>query len=75
MYTVERKGVDRLGLPSSMAVYAEIFEAVNAIVDPAVTSVFRKYENAIDYFHFSDQFSGYKPSEYVLFRPSWTFYS
>ncbi|OZC09457.1 hypothetical protein X798_03414 [Onchocerca flexuosa] len=62
-FTVERKGVDRLGLPSSIVVYAEIFEAVNAIIDPAVLSVFRKYENAIDYFHFSDQYSGYKPSD------------
>uniref|UniRef100_A0A8R1U089 PAT complex subunit CCDC47 n=2 Tax=Onchocerca TaxID=6281 RepID=A0A8R1U089_ONCVO len=62
-FTVERKGVDRLGLPSSIVIYAEIFEAVNAIIDPAVLSVFRKYENAIDYFHFSDQYSGYKPSD------------
>uniref|UniRef100_A0A915Q4V0 PAT complex subunit CCDC47 n=1 Tax=Setaria digitata TaxID=48799 RepID=A0A915Q4V0_9BILA len=63
LFTVERKGVDRLGLPSSIVVYAEMFEAVNAIIDPAVLSVFRKYESAIDYFHFSDQYSGYKPSD------------
>lgn len=63
LFTVERKGVDKLGLPSSIVVYAEMFEAVNAIIDPAVLSVFRKYESAIDYFHFSDQYSGCKPSE------------
>ncbi|VIO91326.1 CG17593-PA, putative [Brugia malayi] len=63
LFTIERKGVDRLGLPSSIVVYAEMFEAVNAIIDPAVLSMFRKYENAIDYFHFSDQYSGYKPSD------------
>lgn len=63
LFTVERKGVDRFGLPSSIVVYAEMFEAVNAIIDPAVLSVFRKYESSIDYFHFSDQYSGYKPSE------------
>ncbi|EJW88989.1 coiled-coil domain-containing protein 47 [Wuchereria bancrofti] len=63
LFTIERKGVDRLGLPSSIVVYAEMFEAVNAIIDPAVLSMFRKYEGAIDYFHFSDQYSGYKPSD------------
>ncbi|EFO26463.1 hypothetical protein LOAG_02022 [Loa loa] len=63
LFTVERKGVDRLGLPSSIVVYAEMFEAVNAIIDPVILSVFRKYESAIDYFHFSDQYSGYKPSD------------
>uniref|UniRef100_A0A0R3RU90 PAT complex subunit CCDC47 n=1 Tax=Elaeophora elaphi TaxID=1147741 RepID=A0A0R3RU90_9BILA len=63
LFTVERKGVDRLGLPASIVVYAEMFEAVNAIIDPVVLSVFRKYESAIDYFHFSDQYSGYKPSD------------
>ncbi|KAL4003548.1 hypothetical protein ACH3XW_8075 [Acanthocheilonema viteae] len=63
LFTVEKKGVDRLGLPSSIVVYAEMFEAVNAIIDPVVLSVFRRYESAIDYFHFSDQYSGYKPSD------------
>ncbi|VDN06760.1 unnamed protein product [Thelazia callipaeda] len=63
MFTVERKGLDKVGLSSSIVVYAEIFEAVNAIIDPTILSVFRKYESAIDYFHFSDQYSGYKPSD------------
>ncbi|VDM40026.1 unnamed protein product [Toxocara canis] len=63
VFTVERKGVDRLGLPSSMAVFAEISEAATAIIDPAVQTVVRRYESAIDYFHFSDQYSGPKPPE------------
>ncbi|MCP9259640.1 Coiled-coil domain-containing protein 47 [Dirofilaria immitis] len=63
LFTVERKGVDKLGLPSSIVIYAEMFEAVNAIIDSAILSVFRKYEDSIDYFHFSDQYSGYKPSD------------
>uniref|UniRef100_F1L2T6 PAT complex subunit CCDC47 n=1 Tax=Ascaris suum TaxID=6253 RepID=F1L2T6_ASCSU len=62
-FTVERKGVERFGLPSSMAVFAEISEAATAIIDPAVQTVVRRYESAIDYFHFSDQYSGPKPPE------------
>ncbi|VDK49013.1 unnamed protein product [Anisakis simplex] len=63
VFTVERKGVDRLGLPPSMAVFSEISEAATAIIDPTVQNVIRKYEPAIDYFHFSDQYSGPKPPE------------
>uniref|UniRef100_A0A914R7Q2 PAT complex subunit CCDC47 n=1 Tax=Parascaris equorum TaxID=6256 RepID=A0A914R7Q2_PAREQ len=62
-FTVERKGVERFGLPSSMAVFAEISEAATAIIDPAVQAVVRRYESAIDYFHFSDQYSGPKPPD------------
>lgn len=66
MFTVERKGLERLGLPQSMTVFAEISEAVTAIIDPVVQSVLRKYENAVDYIHFSDQYSGLKPTELVI---------
>uniref|UniRef100_A0A0N5AWT5 PAT complex subunit CCDC47 n=1 Tax=Syphacia muris TaxID=451379 RepID=A0A0N5AWT5_9BILA len=63
LFAVERKSPERLNLPTSMAVYAEMSEAITTIVDPTVQQVLRKYEKSLDYCHISDQYSGLKPAE------------
>jgi len=59
-YCPEKKNVEKLGLPSSFVLMSEVGEATSTILDSKVTAVFNKYENFIEYLHFSDQFSGPK---------------
>lgn len=66
MFTAEKKNADKLGLPASFTVFSEISEATTTMMDPRVTQIINKYEECIDYFHFSDQYSGVKPQEYVV---------
>ena len=50
----------------------EVPEVSGAIFDAAIVSMFHQFEDAIDYIHISDQFTGPKPSEYdpqPLVRP------
>ena len=42
----------------------EIPEVSAAIFDARIVTLFNQFEDAIDYIHISDQFSGPKPSEY-----------
>jgi hypothetical protein len=62
-YAVERKGVEKFGLPASFGIYAEISETTLSLIDTSVVQFIKKYEKYIDYFHFSDQYSGAKPQE------------
>uniref|UniRef100_A0A914V8L4 PAT complex subunit CCDC47 n=1 Tax=Plectus sambesii TaxID=2011161 RepID=A0A914V8L4_9BILA len=60
---MEKKNADKLGLPASFTIFSEISEATTSMIDPRVTQVINKYEECIDYIHFSDQYSGLKPQE------------
>ena len=42
----------------------EVPEVSTAILDPRVVAVLNQHEEAIEYIHISDQFSGPKPPEY-----------
>jgi hypothetical protein len=63
MFTIEKKGSEKLGLPDSFTVFSEIAEATASMIDSAIVSTLKKYEQYIEYIHFSDQYSGLKPSE------------
>uniref|UniRef100_A0A914V2V8 PAT complex subunit CCDC47 n=1 Tax=Plectus sambesii TaxID=2011161 RepID=A0A914V2V8_9BILA len=63
LFTMEKKNADKLGLPASFTIFSEISEATTSMIDPRVTQVINKYEECIDYIHFSDQYSGLKPQE------------
>lgn len=62
-YCPEKKNVDKFGLPSSFQLLSEVGEVTSALIDSKVTAVFNKYEEYIDYIHFSDQYSGPKLPE------------
>lgn len=65
---MERKNVEKFGLPSNYSLFFEIAETVPAIIDSTTQSFIKKYEKYIEYFHFSDQYAGAKPQEYVIFN-------
>jgi len=62
-YATERKIADKLGLPASFAVFAEIGESVSAILDTSTAQFLSKYEKSFEFIHISDQYSGAKPTE------------
>jgi hypothetical protein len=62
-YAIERKGLERFGLPASFALHAEIAETISAILDPFVVQHLQKYEKYIDLIHITDQFCGVKLQE------------
>lgn len=63
MYTTEKKNADKQGLPSNFTILSEIAEATANMLDPKVLAAINKYDDCVDYFHFSDQYSGAKPPE------------
>jgi hypothetical protein len=42
----------------------EIGEAAGVLLDAKVISLLKKYEECIDFIHFTDQYSGYRLAEY-----------
>lgn len=65
VYTPERKNIEKYGMDKEkFFLLNEIPEVSAAILDPKVVSILNQHEDAIDYIHISDQFSGPKPSEY-----------
>uniref|UniRef100_A0AC34Q1Z0 PAT complex subunit CCDC47 n=1 Tax=Panagrolaimus sp. JU765 TaxID=591449 RepID=A0AC34Q1Z0_9BILA len=62
-YAVERKSLDKFGLPSNFALYAELGETVPAIIDHYVVQKIKNCEKYIDLIHISDQFCGLKLQE------------
>jgi hypothetical protein len=62
-FTTEKKNSAQLGVPASFSVFSEIGEATAAMLDPKVVSMLAKYEQNIEYLHFSDQYCGLKPQE------------
>lgn len=63
VYCPERKAGEKFNIPASFQVMSEIGEATSAMLDSKVVSVLNKYGEYIDYIHFSDQYSGAKPTE------------
>lgn len=61
-YVTERKVSEKLVLPSSFAIYAEIAETLS-LIDTGTQQFIKKYEKYIEYFHFSDQYSGAKSQD------------
>lgn len=62
-YCPEKKSAERYGVPENFTMMSEIGEAVGAILDSKLVTILQKYEDSIDYIHFSDQFSGPKLQE------------
>lgn len=63
VYCPERKAGDKYNIPSSFQVMSEIGEATSAMLDSKIVAMLNKYPEFIDYIHFSDQYSGLKPTE------------
>ncbi|KAK7068568.1 Coiled-coil domain-containing protein 47, partial [Halocaridina rubra] len=60
----EKKSVEKYGLGSQFVLMNELGEVALMILgDPKVTAVMNKYPNTIDFFHFSDKYSGPKQPE------------
>jgi hypothetical protein len=62
-YCPERRAADKYDIPGSFFVFSEVPEVANAMLDSKLVSVFKKYPGVIDTIHFSDQYSGPKPTE------------
>ncbi|KAE9555030.1 hypothetical protein FO519_001776 [Halicephalobus sp. NKZ332] len=62
-YALERKGLDKYGLPSSFGCFSEIGESISGIIDQYVIQKITKYEKYIDLIHISDQYCGAKLQE------------
>ena len=62
-YCPERRPADKFDIPGSYFIMSEVAEVASAMLDAKMISMFRKYPDAIDTIHFSDQFTGPKPSE------------
>ncbi|CAO4371137.1 unnamed protein product [Caenorhabditis nigoni] len=63
-YVSEKKQVaQQLNLPATWQLYADQNEVVYSILEPGVVSLLRKHEEAIEFIHISDQYTGPKPAE------------
>jgi len=62
-YCPERKSADKYDIPGSYFIFSEVAEVSNTMLDTKLVSLFKKYPNVIDTIHFSDQYSGPKPTE------------
>uniref|UniRef100_A0A1I8BQW1 PAT complex subunit CCDC47 n=1 Tax=Meloidogyne hapla TaxID=6305 RepID=A0A1I8BQW1_MELHA len=62
-YVTEKKNFEKLQLPSSFCVYAEIAEIVPAIIDSTTVNFLKRCEKYIEYVHISDQYSGAKQQD------------
>eukprot|EP00096_Caligus_rogercresseyi_P009377 TRINITY_DN3176_c0_g1_i1.p1 TRINITY_DN3176_c0_g1~~TRINITY_DN3176_c0_g1_i1.p1 ORF type:complete len:508 (-),score=185.70 TRINITY_DN3176_c0_g1_i1:895-2418(-) len=62
-YCPERRSVEKYGIPSGYQLMSEIPEASASMLDSRLISLINKYPNAVDSIHFSDQYTGPKPSE------------
>merc|ERR1719242_2900142 len=62
-YCPERRPADKFDLPSNYFVMSEVAEVASAMLDAKIVSMFRKFPDVIDTIHFSDQFTGPKPTD------------
>lgn len=62
-YCPERKSADKYDIPGSYFIMSEVAEVANAMLDSKLISIMKKYPNVVDTIHFSDQYSGPKPTE------------
>ncbi|XP_014273685.1 PAT complex subunit CCDC47 isoform X2 [Halyomorpha halys] len=63
VYCVERRGGEKMGLPSQFQIISEMGEVTSAILDSKITALFNRHPDLIDFIHFSDQYSGPKQTE------------
>lgn len=64
VFCPERKNVEKFGINASKFVLMnEIGEVSSFFFDPRITSLIEKFEDAIDYIHLSDQYSGPRASD------------
>ena len=63
----EKKSPEKYGVSGDKYVLlSEIGEAAGVLLDAKVISLLKKYEDCIDYIHFTDQYAGLKLTEYVF---------
>lgn len=62
-YCHERRSAEKHGVPVNYLVMSEIAEVTAAMLDPKMIAVLNKYENVVDSVHFSDQYTGPKPTD------------
>ncbi|EFO94401.1 CRE-CCDC-47 protein [Caenorhabditis remanei] len=63
-YVSERKqAAQQLNLPATWQLYADQNEVLFSILEPGVVSLLKKHEEAIEFIHISDQYTGPKPAE------------
>merc|ERR1719466_21369 len=62
-YCPERRAAEKYGIQGSYFVMSEVGEIASSMLDAKLVSMFKKYPNVIDTIHFSDQYSGPKPTE------------
>ncbi|KAE8739621.1 hypothetical protein FOCC_FOCC014886 [Frankliniella occidentalis] len=63
LYCPERRAGEKFGVPSNMCVMSEMGEVSSTLLDSRVTSLVNKYQDMIEFMHFSDQYSGPKQTE------------
>ncbi|KAI3413515.1 Protein of unknown function (DUF1682) [Globodera pallida] len=59
-YVTERKNLEKVQLPVSFCVFAEIAETIPAFIDTSTLQFLKKCEKFVEYIHFSDQYAGAK---------------
>lgn len=63
VFCPEKRPGEKHNIPSNFSIMSEISEATSAMLDSKISAVLNKYGDMIDYIHFSDQFTGPKPTE------------
>ncbi|XP_033106192.1 coiled-coil domain-containing protein 47-like [Anneissia japonica] len=58
----ERRSGEKYGLGASLTVMAEMADLAQGLIDSRITNCLNAYPEMFDYLHFSDQYSGPKPS-------------
>jgi len=62
-YCPERRQAEKYGVTGNYFVMSEVAEIASAMLDSKLVSMFSKFPDIIDTIHFSDQYSGPKPTE------------
>jgi len=62
-YCPERRPADKFDIPGNYYIMSEVAEVASAMLDAKLVSMFRKYPEAIETIHFSDQYTGPKPTD------------
>merc|ERR1712098_388070 len=62
-YCPERRPADKFDVPGNYLIMSEVAEVASAMLDAKLISMFKKFPDAIDTIHFSDQFTGPKPAD------------
>ena len=62
-YCPERRAADKFEVAGSYFIMSEVAEVASAMLDAKLVSMFKKFPDAIDTIHFSDQYTGPKPAD------------